>query len=138
MSSDNGYVIRKHPNGGFAAVDYCASIACEDGYDTPDGYPLATGREEQFHTIKAALDACANSTNWMEDPYYSEYGAHLDKDCRDIQDALLHELHEEVKNLPNWDTKQKCTCGEVCSNYMQLYKHQSDSLREQLKQLGGQ
>jgi hypothetical protein len=132
MSSDNGYIIRKHPNGGFCPVDYCMSILMEDGYKTPDGYPYPSGREEQFDTIQSALDAC--ESNDFMDRYYSEYGAHLDNECRRIQRELRNELHLEVSNK---DTVagNTCSCGQFCSSLDQLYKHQAENLREQLKQL---
>ena len=95
MSSDNGYIIRKHPDGGFCAVDYSMSLYMEDSYKTPDGYPMPTGREEQFPTMQAALDAC--DSGYILDTYYSEYGVHLDAECLNIQKDLRNELHLSVE-----------------------------------------
>lgn len=61
MSSDNGYVIRLHPDGGFAAVHYSASA---------DDYPLVDPkRHECFPSIQAACGAVAH--------HWTEYGVTL-------------------------------------------------------------
>ena len=132
MSSDNGYIIRKHPDGGFCAVDYSMSLYIEDSYKTPDGYPMPTGREEQFPTMQAALDAC--DSGYILDTYYSEYGVHLDAECLNIQKDLRNELHLSVE--PD-DPDFRCTCGFMAPQEYgdTFYKHQADSLREQLRQL---
>ena len=35
-------------------------------------------------------------------------------------------LHEITKQ-PSWETKQVCTCGERCSNWMEFYRHRGDA-----------
>lgn len=39
------------------------------------------------------------------------------------------ERHEERADLPNWDTKAHCTCGEQFVSRAELWKHQADALR---------
>jgi hypothetical protein len=132
MSADNGYIVRVHPKGGFAVVDYCASIVDEEGYDTPDGYPLVEGNPVIYPSIQTALDHDG----------YSEYGTHLDAEVKKIQKAALSELHVQLllqDGIPNWNTKVYCSCDRTngYTSKAELWKHQADALREQLKQLGG-
>jgi hypothetical protein len=127
MSSDNGFIIRVHPNGGFAALMYFQS-AIEDNND----WPKATPKDKSYPSIQAAL-------NHGE---YSEYGTHLDDECQNIQSALLSELHEDVLSEldvepPNYELNPRCSCGERSDSWLKMYKHQADTLREQLKTLGG-
>lgn len=131
MSSGNGYIVRKHPKGGFCAVDYSKSIQKDNGYDTPDGYPYPTGKEEQFATIQATLDVYDSA--YILDSYYSEYGAHMDAECENIQRELYNQLHETVNGIHVG--QYECTCGWNGINPCLLSKHQADSLREQLRQL---
>ena len=141
MSADNGYIVRVHPKGGFCLVGYSMSCQMEDMYETPDGYPLAEGREEQFPSIQAALTV---DQDYMGSGYWSEYGISLDAECENIRKALTCELHMEITRwvtpnspLPNWDTSARCSCGYETRSRAELWKHQADALREQLKQLGG-
>lgn len=60
MSSDNGYIIRKHPSGGYAAVHYFAS---------DDKERLATRDHTQYPTVAAAVSA-----KWDD---WTEYGVNV-------------------------------------------------------------
>jgi len=73
MSADNGYVVRLHPEGGFAIVMYFASA----DYNTPDGLPMVDpNRHQKFNTIKEVFDALDS------DDYWSEYGYHFDAEVQ--------------------------------------------------------
>ena len=54
-------------------------------------------------------------------------------------DEISIELHEEGTSpygaVRPVDTKQYCTCGFDSRSKAELWKHQADSLREQLRQL---
>lgn len=66
MSADNGYIIRKHPEGGFAAVMFFAS---------DDGYPLVRPeRHLSFPSVAAAIES-------VEDDW-TEYGIRLHSEVR--------------------------------------------------------
>lgn len=131
MSSDNGYVIRIHPKGGFAVVGYSMSCYMENQYKTTDGYPLAIDRDPQFDTIQAALDACESA--YFMDDYYSEYGAHIDAECQTILKDLKSELHEE--RFRAGLRSKYCSCGYSAVDAYDLIKHQVSALREQIRQL---
>lgn len=61
MSADNGYVIRQHPLGGFAAVHYFMTEHLETGK-----YPPATESHVGFATVDDAVKAAEDE--------WSEYG----------------------------------------------------------------
>lgn len=65
MSADNYFLIRVHPNGGFAAVM---------GFASDENVPEARPDHEQYSTIEAALFAA--------DDEYSEYGVSVHEECR--------------------------------------------------------
>lgn len=67
MSADNFMVIRRHPNGGYAAVMGFMSV------DYEDGYPEATTRDTSFPTV-AEAEAYADSS-------YCEYGTSIHPEC---------------------------------------------------------
>ena len=66
MSADNYYVIRKHPQGGYAAVQ---------GFASDENMPEANSGYESFVSINEALNE-ANKD-------YSEYGVSVHKECYD-------------------------------------------------------
>ena len=70
MSADNYYIVRKHPNGGYAAVMGFASDV--DGNDDPI-IPEARKQDEQFTTVAEALNYAINE--------YSEYGVSVHDEC---------------------------------------------------------
>jgi len=51
------------------------------------------------------------------------------------EEKTLFELHEERKDLPNWDTKVHCTCGFESVSRAEQWVHASDRMREALKKL---
>lgn len=65
MSADNYYVIRKHPNGGFAAVM---------GFESDNNYPEAKPSQTSWPSVGDAWD-------WA-DTQYSEYGVSVHPECR--------------------------------------------------------
>lgn len=66
MSADNYYIIRKHPDGGFAAPM---------GFDSDDRTPsVDPKRHQSFPTLDAAADWAAAQ--------YSEYGVSVHDECR--------------------------------------------------------
>jgi len=48
-----------------------------------------------------------------------------------IRSDVPSERHEQVKT-PNWDTKQRCSCGVEYASRAELYHHQAPALRELL------
>jgi hypothetical protein len=70
MSADNFYIVRKHPFGGYAAVQGFASDVDDNDEQI---YPEANVTDQQFKSIGEAL-------NWavME---YSEYGVDVHPEC---------------------------------------------------------
>jgi len=68
MSSDNYYVVRKHPLGGFTYVMGFASD--EDDEDAP-----AHERDPQYPTVLKAFQAAGQD--------YSEYGVSIHEECED-------------------------------------------------------
>lgn len=74
MSADNGYMLKKHPKGGYALVMWFAS----------DDNPCrqATEEDESYPTIQDALKAFSDGQAWLGDGYYPkfycEYGLSLD------------------------------------------------------------
>lgn len=68
MSADNYYVIRKHPDGGFAALMGFASDDREPVIDTDRTY-------KTFETVGQAV-------MWASDEY-SEYGVSIHPECRE-------------------------------------------------------
>jgi hypothetical protein len=64
MSADNYYVIRRHPAGGFAAVQ---------GFASEDSEPRARMDHQQFKTIDEAEDMAHNE--------YTEYGVRIHPEC---------------------------------------------------------
>lgn len=81
MSADNGYVLRKHPNGGFSLMMYFASD--ENSDTTP------TEQSESFPTMEAALKEFAEGQDWSDADrrgsgyprYYCEYGLQIHLEC---------------------------------------------------------
>lgn len=69
MSADNGYIIRKHPKGGYAAVHYFASNVEDEGWPEvePDRHPM-------FSTLVAAYEYGEND--------WTEYGVTLHPEVR--------------------------------------------------------
>lgn len=67
MSSDNYYVIRKHPDGGFAAVM---------GFASDDETPRVNRRR---HASYPTVDAAAESVS----DEYTEYGISVHHECTD-------------------------------------------------------
>ena len=64
MSADNFYLIRKHPNGGFAAIM---------GFASDETELIATKKHKQFDSLQLAhLYAYSE---------YSEYGVHIHPEC---------------------------------------------------------
>lgn len=70
MSSDNFYIVRKHPFGGFAAVQGFASDVDENDEQI---YPEASVTDKQFKTIGEALNYAVTE--------YSEYGVDVHPEC---------------------------------------------------------
>jgi len=77
MSADNGYILTKHPKGGFCFVMYFASD------DNPDLTPAEDA--ERFETLEAALKDYADGQttdgadqDWVYPKYWSEYGLSID------------------------------------------------------------
>lgn len=67
MSADDGYCIRRHPEGGFAAVHYSASSA--EDY----GYPEVNLKHHAIHpSIEAAVASVMND--------WTEYGVTIHKE----------------------------------------------------------
>lgn len=74
MSSDNFYVVRKHPNGGFTYVMGSASHDIDS--DGSFNYNIPVGKtSQQYNTFDEAL------TSALED--YSEYGVITHPECED-------------------------------------------------------
>lgn len=74
MSSDNGYVLRVHPNGGYALV----------GYQASSEFPAyATPKHKQYETRDDAIVDFSEHCQWG-DTYYSEYGLSIGEDVREI------------------------------------------------------
>lgn len=71
MSADDFYIVRKHPNGGYAAVHGFASSRNKDGTQY---IPEATDKHLQFKTTYEALDY-----GIRKDP---EYGVAIHDECR--------------------------------------------------------
>lgn len=69
MSADNGYVVKPHPLGGFAAVQYFMSEYLDTGE-----YPPATEAHIGFNTIDDAVKAAENE--------WSEYGVTVSTEAR--------------------------------------------------------
>ena len=65
MSADNYYIIRKHPDGGFAAVM---------GFASDDGTPDAERRHQSFNTVEEALI-------YAGEDGYTEYGISVHPEC---------------------------------------------------------
>lgn len=66
MSADDGYIIRKHPKGGFALVHYFQSML-------ELGWPPAGVHMRQHPTVQAA---------WTEsDSDWTEYGVTIHPEC---------------------------------------------------------
>ena len=82
MSSDNYYLIRRHPKGGFAAVHAFMSSS-DDGWT-----PQATDQHPQFDTIDAAILSAADD--------YTEYGTQVHTECR--TEAVLRPCEPERAN----------------------------------------
>ena len=89
VSADNGYFIRIHPNGGFAAVMYFASQDDDDIEKLYSG-PVDPSRK-QFATLEEAIDE-ANGKN-DDFGYGSEYGYSLGQDVL----AYIREANEQPK-----------------------------------------
>jgi hypothetical protein len=70
MSSDNFYIVRKHPFGGYAAVMGFASDVDDNDNQI---YPEANVVDQQFKSIGEAL-------NWAV-IQYSEYGVDVHPEC---------------------------------------------------------
>lgn len=78
MSADNGYILTKHPKGGFCFVMYFASD------NDPDLTPAEDA--ERFETLEAALKDYADGEHngggddgyWAYPKYWSEYGLSID------------------------------------------------------------
>ena len=70
MSADNYLLIRRHPKGGFAVLDGCASH---------DGVPTVQDGSIQFRTIQDAVDwTSSDEAGW------TEYGTHIHEECNAI------------------------------------------------------
>lgn len=82
MSSDNYYLIRNHPNGGFAVVM---------GFSSDSNAPSATEDSKQFETIDDAADSVANE--------YSEYGIRIHSECVEEYKTNEEALIEATKLL---------------------------------------
>jgi hypothetical protein len=66
VSSDNYYIIRKHPKGGFAAVM---------GFASDDTDPVARDSDRRFDSIESAFVYGTHE--------YSEYGVSLHPECEE-------------------------------------------------------
>lgn len=74
MSADNYYVIRKHPFGGYAAVQ---------GFASDEETPEATEKHQQFETLSDAI-------LWTEGEYI-EYGVSVHPECnKPTTNKILH------------------------------------------------
>ncbi len=93
MSADNGYIIRVHPNGGFACRMYFAS---EDEERFDEVLNSSVLEEEiQYLTLDDAIRHCEGTDVPKDDPYYgygAEYGYQLGDDVR----ALLAKEQAEA------------------------------------------
>ena len=69
MSADNFYVIRKHPQGGYAAV---MGFASDESEESPE---VRSNHHQSFATVSDALDYASGE--------YSEYGVSVHPECRD-------------------------------------------------------
>lgn len=67
MSADNGYVVRKHPLGGYAAVEYSMSTYLDTGR-----YPAPSEQHIGFATVDDAVKAAEEE--------WSEYGVTVHKE----------------------------------------------------------
>lgn len=74
MSADNFYIVRKHPFGGFAAVQGFASDVDENDEQI---YPEVNVTDQQFKSIGEAL-------NWAV-IQYSEYGVDVHPECEEFR-----------------------------------------------------
>lgn len=80
MSSDNFYLIRKHPKGGYAAVM---------GFASCDDLPEVAEKHEQFESIEDALV-------WAADEY-AEYGVTVHPECHDgIAEVVTPKAYTEL------------------------------------------
>ena len=87
MSSDNYYLVRKHPSGGYTAISCSASD--DDGY-----YPPAETRHPEFKTVHAAYKYASAQ--------YSEYGTQVHDECREdwrLPQEIAAEIIERVRPL---------------------------------------
>jgi hypothetical protein len=81
MSADNYYMIRKHPTGGFCAIECCAS---EDDETDPEARPGM----KSWPTVDEAFD--------YAEMQYSEYGTRIHKECREVQTPTLFHVGDKV------------------------------------------
>jgi hypothetical protein len=81
MSADNYYMIRKHPTGGFCAIECCAS---EDDETDPEARPGM----KSWPTVEEAFD--------YAEMQYSEYGTRIHKECREVQTPTLFHVGDKV------------------------------------------
>ena len=77
MSADNFYIVRKHPFGGYAAVQGFASDVDDNDMQI---YPEAEVTDQQFKSIGEAL-------NWAVSQY-SEYGVDVHPECAESKSML--------------------------------------------------
>jgi len=80
MSADNYYMIRKHPTGGFCAIECCAS---EDDETDPEARPGM----KSWPTVEEAFD--------YAEMQYSEYGTRIHKECK-IQNLTRFKMGDKV------------------------------------------
>ena len=72
MSADNFYIVRRHPDGGYAAVMGFASDLDEHGNEV---IPEVSQRHPRFPTMFDALEWANNE--------YAEYGVSVHPECLD-------------------------------------------------------
>lgn len=77
MSSDNFYIIRRHPKGGFAAVMGFASDIDDQGNEITPDVPASA---QSFSTLSDALNWAINE--------YSEYGVSVHEECTESRSQL--------------------------------------------------
>ena len=82
------------------------------------------------HGCKYGDNDCPVEDGTVIQTYICQYGDEMNDSC--FNEEVIKELHEAVDS-PNWDLKPKCSCGERSNSWMQLYRHQADTLREQLR-----
>jgi hypothetical protein len=109
MSSDNYYIIRKHPIRGFAIVM---------GFASDDDTPQARRSDRIFDSVDQAISEIEADDQYpMDSEYYSEYGWHVHPECGDSW--MGHNL-----DLPDVGTAPKERSWERIRRYWRSFAPQ--------------